>query len=186
MSYQHAKSAWLGGSKRRKTWIDHLTIGSEIDVHYSFDENDEHDSDQFNQWLTGKIVGVDRWNIWVKFVDDSGKSEIHKLSKSKDKGDLRKPTQQYWCDHPELNRFKPDEDNDGWGGPYQDAGDGWGPSGQPAEAPEPQDPRERLILRRPPGSRKRKAPERHQDQEYTGSYDGKKKKTGVEGKKPVE
>ena len=35
-------------------------------------------------------------------------------------------------------------------------------------------------------SRKRKAPERHQDQEYTGSYDGKKKKTGVEGKKPVE
>ena len=201
-----AKSAWLGGSKRRKTWIDHLTIGSEIDVHYSFDENDEHDSDQFNQWLTGKIVAVDRWNIWVKFVDDSGNSEIQKLSKSKNKDDLRKPTKEYWCDHPELNRFKTDEedalaslydstkteagpaeDNDGWGGPYQDAGDGWGPSGGPAEpAPEPQDPREPLILSRPPSSRKRKVPDRHQDQEYTGSYDGKKKKTGVEGKKPVE
>eukprot|EP01050_Picozoa_sp_SAG11_P030432 SAG11_NODE_9004_length_951_cov_1.969591_2_plen_156_part_01 len=152
-----AKSAWLGGSKRRKTWIDHLTIGSEIDVHYSFDENDEHDSDQINQWLTGKIVTVDRWNIWVKFVDDSGNSEIHKLSKSKDKGDLRKPTQQYWCDHPELNRFKTDEEEE----PDEDTTTEAGP----AEAPEPQAPRERLILRRPRGSRKRKAPDRHQDQD---------------------
>ena len=142
-------------------------------------------------------------------MDDAGNTEIHKLTdKSKDKDNLRKPTKEYWCDHPELNRFKsekeeeeseedttteagPAEDNDGWGGPYPDAGDGWGPSGGPAgPAPEPQDPRERLILSRPPSSRKRKVPDRHQDQEYTGSYDGKitkkKKKTGVEGKKPVE
>eukprot|EP01050_Picozoa_sp_SAG11_P030932 SAG11_NODE_9370_length_918_cov_1.578755_2_plen_97_part_00 len=61
----------------------------------------------------------------------------------------------------ELHRFKTDEDNDGWGGSYQDAGDGWGPSGGTAEAPEPQVPRECLILRRARASRKRKAPDRH-------------------------
>eukprot|EP01050_Picozoa_sp_SAG11_P001225 SAG11_NODE_52_length_19809_cov_14.064231_10_plen_88_part_00 len=58
----------------------------------------------------------------------------------------------------------------------------------PTEASEPQVPHERLILRRPPGSWKRKAPDRHHDQEYMGSYDGRKKnkKTMVEGKKPIE
>eukprot|EP01050_Picozoa_sp_SAG11_P009442 SAG11_NODE_887_length_6694_cov_21.780440_2_plen_103_part_00 len=89
-------------------------------------------------------------------------------------------TPNYWADNPEFNHFKQynsDEDE-----PVEDTTTEAGP----AEAPEPQDPRERLILSRPPSSRKRKAPERHQDQEYTGSYDGKKKKTGVEGKKPVE
>eukprot|EP01050_Picozoa_sp_SAG11_P011398 SAG11_NODE_1206_length_5528_cov_20.313502_4_plen_178_part_00 len=177
MSYKLAKSAWLGGSKRRKTWIDYLEIGENVDIEFRYNDRDV----VTEKLMTGVVAANNTWSLMVMFKSSEGKLEYFKVTKKKHFDIIRKTeTPNYWADNPEFNHFKQynsDEEE-----PVEDTTTEAGP----ARPPEPQDPREPLILSRPPSSRKRKVPDRHQDQEYTGSYDGKKKKTRVEGKKPVE